>query len=216
MRVCGKAGVRVLGPPLDSVNVLDDSAVARTAGADAGPAGTGPAAPGSAVLDHEAGEDGVRGAPEGAPRRGRRWFGWHGLSRMRRVVAAVLLGLAVLVTTMGALLLIAAVMEDASINVKTGRATAEVVSVAFNRTVIRFDTPDGAVRIPPDGVLYPQGLEKGQLVRVEYDARNPDLVRIAGRGAWLVYLPVGSTVLGVWAVVLPTLWWLRRRPPRAG
>jgi len=36
-------------------------------------------------------------------------------------------------------------------------------------------------------------------------------VRVAGRGAVVTLLPVGLTVLGVWAIAIPTVWWLRRR-----
>ncbi|GDY29431.1 hypothetical protein GTS_10640 [Gandjariella thermophila] len=185
--------------------------MANAAAADPRPAGveaaTGVATAPAAEMDGN--------GPAGTPGGGRRArFGWHGLGRARRIAALVLIGLAALVSLLCVLLVVSAWLEDASINARTGRATAEVVSVAFNRTVVRFDTPDGAVRIPPDGVLYPEGLEQGQLVRVEYDTNNPDLVRVAGRGAYLTYLPAGSTLLGVWAVVLPGLWWLRR-PSRA-
>jgi hypothetical protein len=168
------------------------------------------------VLDPEVSEVDVRGPRAESARFGRvrRRFGWHGLSQARRIGTLVLLSLSGLVTLLCALLLIGCWLDDAAISSRTGHATAEVIYRAFNRTVVRFDTPDGAVRIPPDGVLYPQGLEKGQLVRVEYDMADPDLVRVAGRGAWLAYLPAGSTLLGWWAVVLPALWWLRR-PSRA-
>jgi hypothetical protein len=198
------------------VNVAEDSDAASETSAGTAPTGIGSAVPVAAVLDPEVSEDDVRGADERAPRAGgvRRRFGWHGLSRVRRIATIVLLALSGLVSLLCVLLLIGCWLDDAAISSRTGHATAEVVSEAFNRTVIRFDTPDGAVRIPPDGVLYPQGLEKGQLVRVEYDTADPDLVRVAGRGAWLAYLPVATTLLGWWAVVLPTLWWLRR-PSRA-
>jgi hypothetical protein len=184
--------------------------VANAASADSSPAGVqaaaGTAAGFVAAPERETSPGGTGGPREAARRR----FGWHGLGRARRIIALVLVSLAALISLLCVLVVVASWLDDASINTRTGRATAEVVSVAFNRTVVRFDTPDGAVRIPPDGVLYPEGLEQGELVRVEYDTNNPDLVRVAGRGAYLSYLPAGSTVLGVWAVVVPALWWLRR------
>jgi len=133
--------------------------------------------------------------------------------RTRRIAAIVLLGLAVLVTVFGVLLMIAAGTEDAAIEGNTGRAEADVVSVTSTRTLVRFQTPDGAEHLPSVGVLYPDQLEEGQVVRVEYDTRNPDLVRVAGRGATLTILPVVTTLLAVWSVVAALIWWLRKRGP---
>lgn len=113
-------------------------------------------------------------------------------------------------------LLTGAWRNDAAIGARTGNANAEVLSVTFSRTVVRYSTPDGAVHIPPSGVLYPSGLATGELVRVEYDAANPELVRVAGRDVRLAFLPLGTAVFVVWAVLGPAAWWLRRpRPPRA-
>lgn len=126
-----------------------------------------------------------------------------------RVIARALLIVAGLITGLGVLLAVAAWTEDAAIESTPGRANAEVVSVSLGRTLVRFQTPDGAVHIPQTGVLYPDGLAEGQVVRVEYDADNPELVRVAGRDARLTLLPVGSMVLAVWAITLPLWWWLR-------
>lgn len=133
--------------------------------------------------------------------------------RARRAVARGLVAVGVLLTALGVLLVVAAVVEDAAIEGATGRADAEVVSVSFSRTLVRFQTPDGAEHVPTVGVLYPEALEEGQVVRVEYDARNPDLVRVAGRGASLMVLPVVSSLVVVWLVAGGGLWWLRRRGP---
>ncbi|HEV2779511.1 MAG TPA: DUF3592 domain-containing protein [Actinophytocola sp.] len=132
--------------------------------------------------------------------------------RVRRIAVRVVLALGGLLTGLGLLLIIAGWTEDAKIDGHTGRANAEVVSVSFQRTLVRFQTPDGAEHIPSVGVLYPEALEEGQTVQVEYDLRNPELVRVAGRGTLLMLLPVGTTVLLAWAVLLPVVWWLRRRP----
>jgi hypothetical protein len=130
----------------------------------------------------------------------------------RRIALRVVLVIGAVVTGLGLLLVVAAWTEDARISGQTGYADAEVVSVSFQRTLVRFQTPDGAEHIPSVGVLYPEALEQGQVVRVEYDQRNPDLVRVAGRDAWLTLLPVGTTVLAAWVVLLPVVWWLRRQP----
>lgn len=130
--------------------------------------------------------------------------------RARRIAVRVLLSVGALVTGLGLLLMVAAWTEDAKIDKSTGRANAEVVSVSFQRTLVRFQTPDGAEHIPSVGVLYPEALEEGQTVQVEYDQRDPELVRVAGRGAALTLLPVGTTVLATWVIVVPVVWWLRR------
>lgn len=114
------------------------------------------------------------------------------------------------VTFLAVVLVVAAWTEDIAIDGDIGRVNAEVVSDNFSRTLIRFYTPDGAEHIPQTGVLYPSGLKVGDTVQVEYQLDNPELVRVAGRGAIVTLLPVGLAVLGVWAVLVPTVWWLRR------
>jgi hypothetical protein len=130
---------------------------------------------------------------------------------VRRVAARVLLVFGVLVTFLAVVLVVAAWTEDISIDRDPAVANAEVVSDSFTRTLVRFYSADGAEHIPQLGVLYPAGLNVGDVVRVEYKRDNPELVRVAGRGAFVTFLPVGLTVLGVWAVLGPSAWWLRRR-----
>jgi hypothetical protein len=132
-------------------------------------------------------------------------------TRFERVAARVLLAVGALITALGLLLVIAAWIEDVKIDHNTGFANAEVVSVSPQRTLVRFQTPDGAEHIPSVGVLYPEALAERQVVRVEYEQGNPDLVRVAGRGATLTLLPVGTTMLVTWLVVIPLVIWLRRR-----
>ncbi|MGH3625681.1 MAG: DUF3592 domain-containing protein [Sciscionella sp.] len=132
------------------------------------------------------------------------------MTRKRRRIATGLLSFAVLVSALCLLLLVATVQDDASIEARTGRATAEVISITLGRTLVVFDTPDGRVHAPHNGVLYPRGLHVGDRVRVEYDTDDPNLVRVAGRDAKLALLPTGSTMLGTWAVCLPLALWLRR------
>ncbi|GAA4620882.1 DUF3592 domain-containing protein [Saccharopolyspora hordei] len=120
----------------------------------------------------------------------------------------------VLMTAMGLSIIIACFINDRTIEEARGEAVAEVVDTSLTRTVVRFNTDEGRVYIPPNGVLYPEDLQTGQTVRVEYDSRNPDLVRVAGRGATLSFLPVGSLLAVVWAVLLPLYWLFRRAATR--
>ena len=131
--------------------------------------------------------------------------------RVRRWMTRGLLAFAAVVTFLGVVLVVAAWTEDISIDDNTGYVAAEVVSENFARTLVRFSTPDGAEHIPQTGVLYPSGLKVGDFVQVEYSVANPELVRVAGRGAVITLLPVGLTLVVVWAVVVPAVWWLRRR-----
>jgi hypothetical protein len=130
---------------------------------------------------------------------------------VRRWVTRGLLVLGGVVTFLGVVLMVAAWTEDISIDGDMGTANAEVVSDSYSRTLVRFFTPDGAEHIPQTGVLYPAGLKVGDVVQVEYKQDNPELVRVAGRGAVVTLLPVGLTLLVVWAVIGPAVWWLRRR-----
>ncbi|GAA4541443.1 DUF3592 domain-containing protein [Amycolatopsis samaneae] len=135
--------------------------------------------------------------------------------RARRIGWYVTLGAASLLTVMCVALLFAAIRNDNAISGQPGTATAQVESVAFDRTIIQFSTPDGVVHSPSNGVLYPRGLAAGQLVRIEYDATDPDLARVAGRSATETLVPLGLTVLVTWLVATPLLWWIRRQKRRA-
>jgi hypothetical protein len=130
----------------------------------------------------------------------------------RRRFGAVLLAGAAVLTFACAMALLGAWVDDKAIDARTGRTTAKVVSSSFGRTIIRFDTPDGAVHSPQRGVLYPRGLEEGQLVRVEYDRSNPELVRVADRDFQLGLPPTVVGVIVIWLVLTPPALWLRRRP----
>ncbi|WP_440899126.1 DUF3592 domain-containing protein [Actinosynnema sp.] len=142
--------------------------------------------------------------PDGRPRSGRR-------RAVRKLLGRSVLVLGGLVTLVGVLLVAACWRDDNAIESRRGRAAAEVVSVSFQRTVVRYATPDGAVHSPAQGVLYPDGLEAGQVVWIEYDTDNTELARVEGRTFTLALLPVGTSLLAVWAVLGPLAWWLRRR-----
>ncbi|NYI87978.1 hypothetical protein HNR02_001301 [Amycolatopsis endophytica] len=138
--------------------------------------------------------------------------------RWLRIGRRCVLAVAVVITVLCAGLLLAAIRNDQAITGNLGTATAEVDAVTWDRTIIRFETPDGVVHSPNNGVLYPSGLVAGDLVRIEYDAADPDLARVAGRTATLTLLPLGSTVLITWLVAVAVSWVigqrLRRTAPR--
>jgi len=136
------------------------------------------------------------------------------VERARRAGWWITLGVASLLTVMCVCLLFAAIRNDHAISDQFGTANATVDSVAFDRTIIHFETPDGIVHSPANGVLYPDGLAAGQLVRIEYDAADPELARVAGRSATLTLLPLGSFVFFTWLIAAPILWWIRRQNRR--
>lgn len=125
-----------------------------------------------------------------------------GRARLRRLVARGVVGLAVLVTGLVLLSLLGAAWDDAAIDARTGRATAEVISVSPSRALVRFTAADGELHTPERGVGYPSGLVPGQLVRVEYAIRDPDRVRVAGR-SWMVGLtPALVVIAATWLLAL--------------
>ncbi|TCP53134.1 hypothetical protein EV191_105197 [Tamaricihabitans halophyticus] len=130
--------------------------------------------------------------------------------RPRRIVTLVVTVTAATLSFLCITLVFAAWQNDRAIGSRTGFANAEVISVDSDRSLVRFQTPDEMVHIPPNGVLYPGGLAEGQVVRIEYDQQDPELARVAGRNMSLTLLPVGSTMLITWAIAGPILWWLRR------
>ncbi|MGH3697837.1 MAG: DUF3592 domain-containing protein [Pseudonocardiaceae bacterium] len=125
------------------------------------------------------------------------------------VVAGVL-------STLVTLALAGAALDDAGIDARTGRTTAQVIAVTPMRTLVQFAVPEGRVYRPEEGVAYPSGLQVGQLVRVEYDSADPDQVRVAGRGWAQGITPAAVTLVALWSVAGPATWWLRRRSTLRG
>jgi hypothetical protein len=132
------------------------------------------------------GENGQR--PE---TRSRKVFYWA------RVGVLIMTGL----ITLGSLLLVAgAWRNDLQIEHNKGVAPAEVLSAGPRRSTIAFVTPDRVTYRPELGVLYPSELADGMRIYVEYDKRNPDLVRVQGRNAALAIIPAGSIAVLGWLV----------------
>lgn len=123
---------------------------------------------------------------------------------MLLAAAGVLTGLVVLA-------LAGAALDDAEVDARTGHATAQVLAVTPMRTLVQFAISDGRVYSPEEGLAYPSGLQVGQLVRVEYDSADPEQVRVAGRTWTTGVVPAAITLVVVWVLVAPILWWLRRR-----
>jgi hypothetical protein len=134
------------------------------------------------------------------------------LAAVRRRAAAIVVGLAVLLTGLGALALSGAASHDAAIEANLALADAEVLEGSgFSRTLVRFTTVGGETVVPERGVFYPRGLEPGDVIAVEYDATEPEIVRVAGRSVAVGVGPVALGVLGIWTVLGPLALWLRHR-----
>lgn len=125
----------------------------------------------------------------------------------RRAVLVVAIGVSVL----SAVLLLAAWRNDHAISSDMGTATAEVLSAGSLRSAVSFVTPDGVTHNPELGVLYPTGLTAGQRIAVEYSRADPDLVRVTGRDARVAIVPTLSVIVAVWIVAAPVLVYLKRR-----
>ncbi|MCL2535084.1 MAG: DUF3592 domain-containing protein [Nocardiaceae bacterium] len=127
----------------------------------------------------------------------------------RAVVGVVTV--AVGISVLAVLLVLAAWRNDRTIESDMGTATAEVLSAGSLRSAVSFVTPDGITHNPKLGVLYPTNLTAGQRIDVEYSRADPDLVRVAGRDARVAIVPAGSVIVVTWLVALPVLLVLRRR-----
>ena len=126
----------------------------------------------------------------------------------RRAKQAVLAVVAFFVLICAGMVVTAAI-NDAAIARDKATATAEVIDVGTMRTTVLFRDERGNYHQPNEGLKYPTGLERGQKVRVEYQASNPANVKVEGRTWTLAFLPALSSiavvlVLGalLWALVL--------------
>jgi hypothetical protein len=110
-----------------------------------------------------------------------------------------------LVTLQSLLLVAGAVRNDFAIKHNMGVAEAEVLSASQRRSTIEFVTPDRVTYRPELGVLYPSELAQGMRIYVEYDKRNPNLVRVQHRNAKLAIIPAGSIAVVGWLIAAAAL-----------
>jgi hypothetical protein len=124
----------------------------------------------------------------------------------------IVVGIAVLATTLGVLAVAGAAVDDRAIAANPAVAEAEVLEGStFSRTLVRFTVANGEAVVPEHGVFYPSGLTVGESVAVEYDVTDPELVRVAGRSALEAAIPLVLGLVVVWAVLGPLALWLHRR-----
>ncbi|MCV7094948.1 hypothetical protein GAN17_04345 [Mycobacterium kubicae] len=116
---------------------------------------------------------------------------------VRWVRIAVLI-VTVLVTLQSVLLVAGAWRNDLAIDRNMGVAQAEVLSAGPRRSTIEFVTPDRVTYRPELGVLYPSELATGMRIYVEYNKRDPNLVRVQHRNAGLSIIPAGSIAVVAW------------------
>ena len=112
---------------------------------------------------------------------------------------------ACLVTLQSLLLVAGAVRNDIAIKHNMGVAEAEVLDAGPRRSTIEFVTPARVTYRPELGVLYPSELATGMRIYVEYDKRNPNLVRVQHRNAKLAIIPAGSIAVLGWLIAAAAL-----------
>ena len=96
-----------------------------------------------------------------------------------RRLPEIVAGVAVLATVLAALAVAGAALDDRAISANQAVAEAEVLEGStFVRTLVRFSLDSGEAVVPERGVFYPRGLEVGESVAVEYDARGRPQGRI--------------------------------------
>lgn len=135
------------------------------------------------------------------------------LRQVGRRVPEIVAGLAVVLSLLTVLALAGAVMNDVRIAGHRATTAATVLDGSdYWRTIVQFTDDEGQLRTP--GVLYPSGLSAGENIYVEYDASQPDRVRVAGRSAVDGILPTAIGLVVIWAVFGPLVVWLRRRRDR--
>jgi hypothetical protein len=116
---------------------------------------------------------------------------------VRWVRIAVLI-VTLLVTLQSLLLVAGAWRNDLAINRNMGVAQAEVLSAGSRRSTIEFVTPERVTYRPELGVLYPSELSEGMRIYVEYNKKDPNLVRVQHRNAGLAIIPAGSIAVVAW------------------
>lgn len=124
-------------------------------------------------------------------------------TRPRMVVrwARITVLIVILLVTLQSVLLVAgAWRNDLAIKRNMGVAQAEVLSASPRRSTIEFVTPDRVTYRPELGVLYPSELATGMRIYVEYNKKDPNLVRVQHRNAGLAIIPAGSIAVVAWLI----------------
>ncbi|ALG85822.1 DUF3592 domain-containing protein [Gordonia phthalatica] len=122
---------------------------------------------------------------------------------VQRRIQIALAVLGVLVALIGTVIIAGAYRNDAKINANKATAVADVISADRLHAAVNFVTPDGVLRNPKLGLLYPTNLSTGQRILVDYDATDPDnLARPVGRDASLSVVPALSVIAAGWALVI--------------
>lgn len=117
--------------------------------------------------------------------------------RWTRIAVLIVTGL---ITLQSVLLVAGAWRDDLAIQHNMGVAQAEVLSAGPRRSTIEFVTPERVTYRPELGVLYPSELSTGMRIYVEYNKRDPNLVRVQHRNAGLAIIPAGSIAVVAWLV----------------
>lgn len=122
---------------------------------------------------------------------------------VQRRVQIALAALGVIVTLIGTVIIVGAYRNDAKIDANKATAVADVISADRLHAAVNFVTPDGVLRNPKLGLLYPTQLSTGQRILVDYDMTDPDNVaRPVGRDASLALLPALSVIAAGWVLVI--------------
>jgi hypothetical protein len=122
--------------------------------------------------------------------------------RWVRIAVLIVTGL---ITLQSVLLVAGAWRDDLAIQRNMGVAEAEVLSAGPRRSTIEFVTPERITYRPELGVLYPSELSTGMRIYVEYNKRDPNLVRVQHRNAGLAIIPAGSIAVLAWLVATVAL-----------
>lgn len=96
--------------------------------------------------------------------------------------------------------------NDHMIERDPGRGIATVTGVGLTHTSVDYQDEEGRFHTPQRGLLYPSGLGEGQQVWVTYAKRDPDIVKVEGRGWTLALVPALS--VGVVATAVAAAAWL--------
>ena len=133
-----------------------------------------------------------------------------GMQAMARGIRRGIKIVAMAISVLAVLLVIAAWKDDLTISGDRGVTTAEVISAGRLRSAISFVTPEGKTRTPTLGVLYPTNLTAGQHIEVEYNRADPSLVRVAGRDARVAIVPALSVIVVTWLLAAIALYGVER------